>query len=108
MLSCRCFVVGIAVWELLTLKRPFADKVVTQLADHVRNTAPHILALPPETPPILRPVLEQCWAYDPEDRLEMDAIVAKLLRQASLDDLSKRERSKLLCFARADARVDVT
>ena len=60
---------GAVVWEMLTGRRLFGGETVTEVIAAIIKDAPDLDALPPNTPPVLRRVVERCLERDPKQRL---------------------------------------
>ena len=60
---------GAVVWEMLTGRRLFGGETVTEVIAAVIRDAPDFNALPADTPPGLRRLLERCLERDPKLRL---------------------------------------
>jgi serine/threonine-protein kinase len=60
---------GAVVWEMLTGRRLFAGATVNEVIASVIKDAPDLDALPANTPPGLRRLLERCLERDPRLRL---------------------------------------
>lgn len=73
------FWVGIAVWELMTGRKPFVEVSNWNLTRHIVDRAPNILDIPDHTPDVLRRILLCCWSRDPHKRPTMAEIVKMLL-----------------------------
>ncbi|KAJ4980868.1 hypothetical protein NE237_031705 [Protea cynaroides] len=70
---------GLILWEMLAGTIPYEDMIPVQVAYAVvnKNLRP---VIPPNCPPALRALIEQCWALQPEKRPEYWQIV-KVLEQ---------------------------
>jgi tRNA A-37 threonylcarbamoyl transferase component Bud32 len=60
---------GAVVWEMLTGRQLFGGATVTEVIASVIKDAPDFTALPANTPPGLRRLLERCLERDPKLRL---------------------------------------
>ncbi len=60
---------GAVVWEMLTGRQLFGGETVTEVIAAVIKDAPDFTALPANTPPGLRRLLERCLERDPKLRL---------------------------------------
>ncbi|AVK76566.1 serine-threonine kinase [Pandoravirus neocaledonia] len=67
---------GIVMWEVVTRRRPFADRgfadVALAVLDGVRPT------IPSSCPPDLAELMAACWDADPDVRPSMEEVVARL------------------------------
>ncbi len=57
---------GVVMWELLTLKKPYADLNLGPLIQKVISGERE--TIPPETAPQIASIITQCWSQYPEDR----------------------------------------
>jgi Tol biopolymer transport system component len=60
---------GAVLYEMLTGRKAFEGEVVSETLASVLKTAPDWSALPGETPPALRRLLERCLEKDPRQRM---------------------------------------
>jgi len=77
------FAFGCVLYEMLTGRRLFSGKTVSDTLAEVLKTDPDWDALPDDTPPAVRRLLRRCLAKEPEERLHHAADVRIELREAS-------------------------
>lgn len=58
---------GIILWELLTQELPFSDAIPTEYETRIVKNEERP-PIPPDTPKILKKLIELCWSPDPEQR----------------------------------------
>ena len=81
---------GIVVWEVLTHRRPFADRAFADVAlAVVEGKRPPV---PASCPAALRSLMEACWHADPTKRPSMEDVVTRLDAIAVHVDRDARHR----------------
>lgn len=64
--SIDIYAFGIVMWEILALKRPYADMNLAPLIQKVTSGGRE--PMPDNTPPIIGELISKCWAQYPESR----------------------------------------
>jgi serine/threonine-protein kinase len=77
------FAFGCVLYEMLTGRRLFSGKTVSDTLAEVLKTEPDWDALPDDTPPAVRRLLRRCLTKEPEERLHHAADARIELREAT-------------------------
>jgi serine/threonine protein kinase len=77
---------GCCLYEIITGHQPHHDKQdLLQLAVAIRDHGVHP-EIPEETPALLKPVLEACWRFDPDQRPSFKQILGMLNANKTVDE----------------------
>ena len=83
------FSFGAILYEMITGKRPFKKNTAAEtMAAIIRDEPESLNSLNPQTPPVLRWIVDRCMAKDPEDRYASTRDLARDL-QAIRDHISE-------------------
>ena len=84
--STDIYAFAIIAWEVLARMRPFADvKNPTSLANKVsKGLRPPIDALPPDTPPLIKDMIQRCWSADRSNRMFTLECISLVERELSI------------------------
>jgi Tol biopolymer transport system component len=93
---------GCVLYELLTGRRPFAGRTVAETMAAIVEREPDWQALPLDTPPDVRDVLQRCLQKDAPRRLQHigDARAVTEERHQDLDAGNRRQRQRRLVAVR--------
>ncbi len=59
---------GVTVWEIVTRQIPFENEDLMEIGVKIRDEG-HSLAIPDNTEPIFKHIMESCFKKDPQERL---------------------------------------
>jgi len=68
---------GIVVYEIATRRQPYADDDLSAISTRIRDEG-LTPSIPNECPPVLLEVMQMCWKKDPEQRPNIENILAFL------------------------------